>query len=46
MHSSKRTIDDMMCISDGCDPYHYIKGRGFDSEGSKSVLLGQTASKQ
>lgn len=28
MHSSKRTIDDMMCISDGCDPHHYIKGRG------------------
>lgn len=34
MHSSKRTIDDMMCISDGCDPHHYIKGRGFDSNGN------------
>lgn len=28
MHSSKRTIDDMMNICDGCDPFHYIKGRG------------------
>ena len=27
MHSRQRTIDDMMCISDGCDPHHYIKGR-------------------
>jgi hypothetical protein len=28
MHSSKRTIDDMMKISDDCDPHHYIKGKG------------------
>ena len=34
MHSSKRTIDDMMKISDGIDSHHYIKGRGFDSEGN------------
>jgi len=26
MHSSRRTIDDMMNISDGHNPYHYIHG--------------------
>lgn len=29
MHSRHRTIDDMMNISDGHNPYHYILGRGF-----------------
>jgi hypothetical protein len=28
MHSRHRTIDDMMNISDGHNPYHYIEGRG------------------
>ena len=28
MHSRLRTIDDMMNISDGHNPYHHIKGRG------------------
>ena len=33
MHSSRRTIDDMMYISDNCDPHHYIKGRGIIGRG-------------
>jgi hypothetical protein len=30
MHSIHRTIDDMMNISDGHNPFHYIQGRGID----------------
>ena len=33
MHSSRRTIDDMMNISDGHNPYHYIRGRGIMENG-------------
>jgi hypothetical protein len=33
MHSSKRTIDDMMKISDGHNPYHYILGGGIMENG-------------